>query len=202
MSLPARIVLASGNQGKIREIATLFSDLGVHIIPQAELNVESPPETGATFVANALLKARHAATQTGLPAMADDSGLCVDALDGAPGIFSARYAGESANDEQNLDKVLEALRETADADRGAGFHCAAVLVFADEASDPLIAEATWRGTLLRQRAGAGGFGYDPIFYDAALGQTGAQMSREQKNDISHRGKAFRELKALLESRVI
>jgi XTP/dITP diphosphohydrolase len=195
-----RIVLASSNLGKIREIADLFADLGVTIVPQSEFEIDSPEETGATFVENALLKASHATRHTGLPAMADDSGISVDSLNGRPGVFSARYAGVTATDEQNVDKLLGELATVADADRSAGFHCAAVLVFPDEESEPLIVEAVWRGIVLQQRQGSGGFGYDPIFYDTAAGKTGAQMSREEKNAVSHRGKAFRQLKVLLQNR--
>jgi len=195
-----RIVLASSNPGKIREIADLFADLSVMIVPQSEFEIESPEETGATFVENALLKARHAARHTGLPAMADDSGISVDTLNGRPGVYSARYAGVTATDEQNVDKLLDELATVADADRGAGFHCAAVLVFPDEESEPLVVEAVWRGFVLQQRQGRGGFGYDPVFYDAAAGKAGAQMSREEKNAVSHRGKAFRQLKVLLQNR--
>ncbi len=198
MSAVTRIVLASSNPGKIREIADLFADLGITVIPQSDLDIESPPETGQTFVENALLKARHAAQHTGLPAMADDSGIAVDALDGKPGVYSARYAGVAATDEQNVDKLLDELAKIADEDRGAGFHFAAVLVYPDATCDPLIVEAVWRGTVLRQRHGAGGFGYDPVFYDVATGKTGAQLSREEKNAVSHRGNAFRQLKVLLQ----
>ncbi len=200
MSAVTRIVLASSNPGKIREIADLFVDLGITVIPQTDLDIESPEETGVTFVENALLKARHAAQHSGLPAMADDSGIAVDALNGKPGVYSARFAGAAATDEQNLDKLLDELTDVADEDRGAGFHCAAVLVYPDEICEPLVAEAVWRGTVLRRRQGAGGFGYDPVFYDAAAEKTGAQMSREEKNSVSHRGKAFRQLKILLQDR--
>jgi XTP/dITP diphosphohydrolase len=193
-----RVVLASSNPGKIREIADLFSDLGIAVIPQSDFDIESPPETGLTFVQNALLKARHAAQHTGLPAMADDSGIVVDALDGKPGVYSARYAGVKATSEQNVDKLLDEMSEIADEDRSAGFHCAAVLAFPADACDPLVVEAVWRGTVLRQRHGTGGFGYDPVFFDVAAGKTGAQMSREEKNTVSHRGKAFKQLKVLLQ----
>ena len=202
MSAVTRIVLASSNPGKIREIADLFADLGITVIPQSDLNIESPAETGVTFVENALIKAHYAAQQSGLPAMADDSGIAVDALDGNPGVYSARYAGANATDEQNLDKLLDEMSDITDADRGAGFHCAAVLVCPDETCEPLVVEAIWRGTVLRQRHGVGGFGYDPVFYDAAAGKTGAQMSREEKNAVSHRGKAFRQLKILLQDKLI
>lgn len=189
-----KIVLASGNAGKIREIADLFSDLNSEVVAQSDLGIESPEETGQTFVENALLKARYAADKTGLPAIADDSGIVVDALGGRPGVRSARYAGEDASDAQNVDRLLEEMADVADDDRGGGFHCAAVLVFPHNEHEPVIAEAVWRGRILRQRVGDGGFGYDPVFLDEGANKTGAQMSREEKNAVSHRGKAFRELK--------
>jgi len=196
VTLPAlqKIVLASGNAGKIREIADLFSDLNITVVAQAELGIESPEETGRTFVENALLKARYAADRSGFPAMADDSGIAVDALGGRPGVRSARYAGDHASDEQNLDRLLEEMADVADNDRGGSFHCAAVLAFPDDEQEPVVAEAVWRGRILRQRVGGGGFGYDPVFLDERANKTGAQMSREEKNAVSHRGKAFRELK--------
>jgi len=199
MSVPAieRIVLASGNPGKIREISRLFADLHIEVIAQSDMGIESPEETGETFVANALLKARHAALLSGLPAMADDSGIAVDALDGRPGVRSARYAGDGASDAENLDRLLEDMRGVSKGQRSAAFHCAAVLVFADDAHEPLIAEGIWRGTLLKERRGDGGFGYDPIFLDESIGKTGAELSREEKNAVSHRGKAFRQLRDLL-----
>lgn len=199
MSVITKVVLASANPGKIREIADLFHDFGIAVVPQSDFDIESPAETGVTFVDNALLKAHHAARCSGLPAMADDSGIAVDALGGRPGVYSARFAGFAATDEQNVDKLLDELVDVADVDRGAGFHCAAVLVFPNADQEPLVAEAIWRGTVLRQRHGAGGFGYDPVFYDVAAGKTGAQMRREEKNAVSHRGKAFRKLKVLLQN---
>lgn len=201
MPAVTRIVLASGNPGKIRELTDLLSDLGIKVIPQSDFGIQTPAETGRTFVENALLKARHAAQRTGLPAMADDSGIVVDALGGEPGVYSARYAGAHATSEQNIDKLLDEMREIADEDRNAGFHCAAVLAFPADAYDPLVAEAIWRGRVLRQRHGAGGFGYDPVFFDVAAGKTGAQMNREEKNIVSHRGKAFRQLKVLLQGSI-
>ena len=201
MPAVTRIVLASSNLGKIREIADLFSDLGIDVIPQSEFDIQTPAETGQTFVENALLKARHAAQHARLPAMADDSGIAVDALDGKPGVYSARYAGMNATSEQNVDKLLDEMSKIEDEDRSAGFHCAAVLAFPDEAREPLVAEAVWHGTVLRQRHGSGGFGYDPVFFDVAAGKTGAQMSREEKNLVSHRGKAFRQLKILLQESI-
>jgi len=198
MSAMSTIVLASGNPGKLRELAGLFADLDIEIIPQQSLGIESPEETGKTFVDNALLKARYAAARSGLPAMADDSGIVVDALSGRPGVWSARYAGEGATDEENVDKLLAALSGVPEGKRGGGFHCAAVLVEPDANVAPLIAEADWRGRILRSRLGAGGFGYDPVFLDPGSGKTGAQMTREEKNRVSHRGKAFRELRKLLQ----
>ena len=194
-----RIVFASGNPGKSREVAELFADLAVTLVPQGELGIESPPETGTTFVENALLKARFAAGKTGLPAMADDSGLAVDALGGRPGVRSARYAGDGASDAANVDKLLEELADVPDAERGAAFQCAAVLVWPQDVREPLVAEAEWRGRVLRQRRGAGGFGYDPVFLDPDAGRTGAEMSGAEKNRVSHRGKAFRALQRLLEA---
>ena len=193
----SKIVFASGNPGKIREVSELLADLDVALVAQGELGITSPPETGNTFVANALLKARHAAAESNLPAIADDSGIAVDALDGRPGVRSARYAGENASDAANVDKLLEALADIPDPERGAAFHCAAVLAWSQETREPLIAEAAWRGMILRERLGEGGFGYDPVFFDVDAGLSGAQMSREQKNRVSHRGRAFRELRAML-----
>jgi len=194
MSVPKQIVLASGNAGKIREIADIFSSLGITVTPQDKFDIESPEETGETFIENALLKARHAARVTGLPAIADDSGISVDALDGRPGVRSARYAGINATDDENVDRLLEEMTGVPDDSRGGGFHCAAVLVFPDTSIAPLVVEAVWRGEILRDRIGTGGFGYDPVFLDRNVGKAGAQMSREEKNEVSHRGKAFRELK--------
>jgi len=196
----SKIVFASGNPGKIREIADIFADLNISIVPQREFAIESPEETGTTFADNALLKARHASARSGLPAMADDSGIVVDALGGRPGVWSARYAGDAATDAQNVDKLLEELADVPDEQRDAGFHCAAVLVIPDGDVVPLIVEAVWRGKILRERMGEGGFGYDPVFLDPSSGKTGAQMTREEKNRVSHRGKAFRELSKLLQQR--
>jgi XTP/dITP diphosphohydrolase len=190
----SKIVLASDNPGKIREIADIFADLDIAIVPQSEFAIDAPEETGTTFADNALIKARYASAQSGLPAMADDSGISVDALGGRPGVWSARYAGKEATDEQNVDKLLAELVDVPDEQRDAGFHCAAVLVFPDSDDPPLAVEAVWRGNILRERKGAGGFGYDPVFLDPAAGKTGAQMTRAEKNRVSHRGKAFRALR--------
>ncbi len=196
-----KIVLASGNAGKILEIAELFSDLNSEIVPQSELGIESPEETGQTFIENALLKARFAANASGLPAVADDSGIAVDALAGRPGVFSARYAGEGASDEENVDLLLAEMAQVPDDNRGGGFHCAAVLVFPADKFEPVVVEGIWRGTILRKRAGDGGFGYDPVFLDEGAGKTGAQMTRDEKNAVSHRGKAFRELTRRIDERL-
>ena len=189
-----KIVLATSNAGKIREIADLFADLGAEIVAQSDFAIDPAEETGETFVENALLKARHAAEISKLPAMADDSGIVVDALGGRPGVQSARYAGADASDEQNIDRLLAEMSGVEEADRGGGFHCAAVLVFPADEHEPVIAEGVWRGRILQQRRGDGGFGYDPVFLDERSNKTGAQMSREEKNAVSHRGQAFGELK--------
>ncbi len=189
-----KLVFASDNPGKIREIAEIFSGSNISVVPQGEFGIESAEETGSTFADNALIKARHAASGSGLPAMADDSGISVDALDGRPGVWSARYAGEAATDAQNVDKLLEEMADVPDEHRGAGFHCAAVLVFPDVEAAPIAVEAVWRGSILRERRGDGGFGYDPVFLDPASDKTGAELSREEKNQVSHRGNAFRELR--------
>ena len=167
--------MASGNRGKLREIACILADLNFSVVPQSDFKVSEADETGDTFVANALIKARHAAAATGLPAIADDSGLAVDALQGRPGVFSARYAGPGASDAENVDKLLHELAQVADTDRGATFHCVACFVTPDS-KDALIAEGSWRGSIARQRVGEGGFGYDPVFIDAELGVTSAQLS--------------------------
>jgi len=193
----SKIVFASGNPGKIREVAEILSDMNITVVPQQEFGIEPPEETGSTFVENALLKARYAAAQSGLPAMADDSGIVVDALDGRPGVWSARYAGENATDEENVDKLLEEMADVLPNRRDGGFHCAAVLVYPDEDIEPLVVQSIWRGQILRERRGAGGFGYDPVFFDWRHEKTGAEMSPEEKNSVSHRGRAFRELRNLL-----
>ncbi|NIF21208.1 XTP/dITP diphosphatase [Candidatus Pantoea multigeneris] len=185
-----KVVLATGNPGKVRELADLLSAFGLDIVAQTDLGVESAEETGLTFIENAILKARHAAQQTGLPAIADDSGLAVDALGGAPGIYSARYAGEDASDEQNLLKLLDALKAVPDGERQAQFHC--VLVYVRHAADPtpLVFHGSWEGEIAHTPAGSGGFGYDPVFYVPALGKSAAELSKDEKRAVSHRGKAL------------
>lgn len=191
--------MASGNRGKLREIARLLADFDCTVVPQSEIGVSDADETGDTFEENALIKARHAAEATGLPAIADDSGLAVDALEGRPGVFSARYSGPDATDDTNIDKLLQELEQVADQDRGATFHCVACFVAPGEA-DALFAHGTWRGRIARERQGDGGFGYDPVFVDAELGVAAAELSAEEKNSRSHRGKALAELVTLLQRR--
>lgn len=185
-----KVVLATGNPGKVRELADLLSAFGLDIVAQTDLGVESAEETGLSFIENAILKARHAAQITGLPAIADDSGLAVDALGGAPGIYSARYAGEAASDRENLEKLLNALETVPDGERQAQFHC--VLVYLRHAEDPtpLVFHGSWAGEITRSAAGEGGFGYDPIFYVPELGKTAAELSKTEKGAVSHRGKAL------------
>lgn len=185
-----KVVLATGNAGKVRELAHLLADFGLDVVAQTELGVDSADETGLTFIENAILKARHAARITGLPAIADDSGLAVDYLGGAPGIYSARYAGEDASDQQNLEKLLVALQDVPAAERSAQFHC--VLVYLRHADDPtpLVCHGSWAGEITLSAAGEGGFGYDPIFFVAELGKTAAELTREEKSAVSHRGQAL------------
>jgi len=194
-----QIVLASGNQKKIEELQTLFQPRGWQVIPQAHFNVTEAEETACTFVENAMLKARNAALLTGLPALADDSGLAVDALFGAPGIYSARYAGKAASDSDNCDKLLAALEGVEIAQRAAQYH--AVLVFLRHAEDPtpLICHGSWSGVITTQPQGEGGFGYDPLFFLPELGCTAAQLPAEQKNRLSHRAAASAQLIASLDS---
>ncbi len=200
-AIPSRWVLASGNLGKLREIQALLIDSGIEVVAQGELGVRSPEETGSTFVENALLKARHAALETGLPAIADDSGLAVDALAGAPGIHSARFAGPSADAQANVAKLLDTLTETPDDRRGARYHCVIVAMRSADDPVPLISYADWPGVIARQPAGDGGFGYDPIFYDPELGATAAQLSAAVKNRVSHRGRALAKLSVALKEQL-
>ena len=185
-----RIVVASGNAGKLAEFNRLLSDAGLEFVSQRELGVDDIEETGLTFVENALLKARHAARVTGLPALADDSGLCVDALDGAPGLYSARYAGTHGDAAANIAKLLRELDGMEDARRGAYFHCTLALLRHPDDPRPLIAEGEWRGRILHAPRGEGGFGYDPVFLDTGTGLTAAELDPATKNRISHRGLAL------------
>lgn len=191
------VVLASGNQGKIRELQALLAPMGWKVRPQSDWNVEDADETGLSFIENAILKARHACQLTGLPSLADDSGLAVDALDGAPGIYSARFAGNNANDQSNIETLLHALQDTPEAERSARFIC--VLAFMQHANDPtpIICQGEWEGRILTAPAGEGGFGYDPVFYVPERECSAAQLSAEDKQLLSHRGKALAQLRRLL-----
>lgn len=195
-----RVVAATGNRGKLEEIRRLFAGLDFVLTAQSELGIDSPAETGASFAENALIKARHAASLAGLPAIADDSGLAVAALDGRPGIRSARYAGRQATDAGNIAKLLRELDGLTGDERSASFHCVAVFVASKEDPEPLVAEGVWPGRILEHPRGQGGFGYDPVFYDPAAGKAAAEMTAEEKNAASHRGRAFRRLAELLAAR--
>ncbi len=190
-----RLVLASGNAGKIREIEEILSPHGVEVLPQSQFVDAGAEETGLTFVENAILKARHASRHSGLPALADDSGIEVDALNGAPGIYSARFAGPNASDADNNAHLLAALDGVAEAKRTARYQC--VMVYLRHADDPtpLICQGTWEGRIIASPRGTGGFGYDPLFWIDALSCTAAELAAEQKHAISHRGQALRGLAA-------
>lgn len=196
MSLPKKIVLASSNAGKLRELAQLLSQFDTELVPQSQFDVGDAEESGSSFVANALIKARHAAAATGLPAIADDSGLVVEALDGRPGVYSARYAGPGASDDDNIEKLLDELQGVPTEKRGAAFHCCACYVSPDDTSS-LIAEGRWQGMILQQRRGEDGFGYDPVFLDPECGRTAAELGPEMKSALSHRGQALTALAEML-----
>jgi len=188
-----RVVLASNNRGKLAEMTALLAPLNAQVLPLAEFTREAVEETGTTFVANALLKAHHASRVSGLPAIADDSGIEVDALHGAPGVYSARYAGEPSNDAANNDKLLTALRNVADADRGARFRCVLAYVRNANDADPILADAAWEGRVLHAQRGAHGFGYDPLFLPNGSELSAAELGIEIKNKLSHRAQAMRQL---------
>lgn len=192
-----QIVLASANPGKVRELEALLAPLEMDVVPQTDFDIPVVEETGGSFVENAIIKARHAARLSGLAAIADDSGLMVDALGGAPGIYSARYAGENASDGENLQLLLDNMRDIPDARRGARFVC--LVVYMRDAGDacPLVCEGIWRGRITRAPAGDGGFGYDPIFYVEDCGCTSAELEPAHKNNISHRARAMQMLLARL-----
>lgn len=192
-----RLVLASSNAGKLREFNSLLADFGFEVIRQADLGVTDAEETGLSFVENALLKARHASQITGLAALADDSGLVVDALGGQPGIYSARFAGQPTNDAANNAKLLEALKNVPAEQRTARFRCCIVLVRHPTDPVPLIAEASWEGMILNAIQGQQGFGYDPLFYVPTHRCTAAELEATEKNRMSHRGQALQRLRALL-----
>ncbi len=192
-----RLVLASSNAGKLREFRRLLSPLGIEVIAQSDLGIPDADEPHVTFVENALAKARHASAHAKLPALADDSGICVRALGGAPGVHSARYAGEPKSDARNNAKLIAALQGVAD--RRAHYACLLVLVRHADDPEPIIAEGDWHGTIIDAPRGGGGFGYDPHFLDPQTGLTGAELPLERKNDLSHRGRAMRALIAKLEA---
>ena len=188
-----KLVIASNNKGKVAELTDLLAPLGLVPVPQGELGVSEAEEPAVTFVENAIIRARHAAKATGLPALADDSGLAVDALDGRPGVRSARFAGNEATDSDNVEALLAALKDTPEAERSAQFHC--VLVYLRHADDPtpIICHGRWPGRILAEPRGQGGFGYDPVFLVPEHGCSAAELTREQKGRISHRGRALARL---------
>jgi XTP/dITP diphosphohydrolase len=194
-----RIVLATGNAGKIREFSDMLGPLGFEFVPQAEFGIEPPEETGETFEDNAILKARYASALSGLPAMADDSGLEVDALGGAPGVRSARYAGEGAGDLANLEKLLEAMELVPEGSRSARFRCVIALVRAADDSSPVLGRGVWDGVILRSPRGQGGFGYDPVFAPRGETRSVAELAAAEKHAQSHRGSALRDLHSQLRS---
>ena len=197
-----RVVLASGNAGKLREMSALLAPLGLELATQSSLGIHSPPETGTTFIENALIKARHAARAAKLPAISDDSGIEVDALGGRPGVYSARFAGENASDQDNLHKLLAELHGVHAEFRQARYHCVIVFVRTANDPEPVIAHGKWEGQITAEPRGSGGFGYDPIFQPAGLHSTAAQLSAAEKNKISHRAQALLALVAELREKGI
>lgn len=191
--MDSKLVLASNNRGKVREINRLLEDTGLVVAPQSELGVIDIEETGLSFVENAILKARNAASHTGLPAIADDSGLEVDALNGAPGIYSARYAGMGATDDDNLQKLLLEMKDIPDGKRTARFRCLMVYMRHENDPTPQIFQGTWEGYILRQSQGNNGFGYDPVFFVPQENAASAELAPDVKNRLSHRGQALRQL---------
>ena len=201
IAMDNKIVLASGNTGKLEELRELLADSGIELVPQTELGVGDAEETGRTFVENAILKARHAADATGLPALADDSGLCVDALDGAPGLYSARFAGVHGDNSANNAKLLRELEDVPDDRRGAHFVCVLALLRSADDPDPLIAHGRWQGRVLPAPRGTRGFGYDPVFLpDDGHGASAAELDPAVKNRIGHRGQALAALAKMLGAR--
>jgi XTP/dITP diphosphohydrolase len=188
-----RVVLASSNAGKLRELGELLAPFEFQLVSQAALGIETPPETGQTFEQNALLKARHASAAARLPALADDSGIEVDALGGRPGIYSARFAGEGASDADNLRKLLQEMHDVPPTSRTARYQCVIAFVRAANDNEPILAQGTWEGSLISEPRGLGGFGYDPIFVPRSLNRTAAELDPREKNSLSHRGQALRAL---------
>ncbi|MEO7757030.1 MAG: RdgB/HAM1 family non-canonical purine NTP pyrophosphatase [Dokdonella sp.] len=195
-----RIVLASSNAGKLAEMRAILAGLDMDLVAQSDLGIEDAQETGTTFVENALLKARHAARASGLPALGDDSGICVDVLGGAPGLYSARYAGGHGNAAANIAKLLAAIDGVDDTQRNAHFHCSIVLLNSADDPAPLIAEGRWHGRILHAPRGDHGFGYDPVFFDPELNRGAAELDPHTKNRASHRGRALAWLRALMTQR--
>ncbi|WP_434358508.1 XTP/dITP diphosphatase [Parasalinivibrio latis] len=195
----SKLVLATGNQGKVKEMADLLADFGFEVMAQSEFSVSDAEETGTTFIENAIIKARHAARETGLPAIADDSGLEVDALAGAPGVYSARYAGEGKGNKANLDLLLENMKDVPEDQRTARFHC--VLVMMRHANDPtpLVCHGKWEGKITFEPKGENGFGYDPVFWVGEHGCTSAELEPAVKKQLSHRGQALKTLFATLKA---
>jgi XTP/dITP diphosphohydrolase len=187
----SKLVIASGNAGKLREIARILAPLDIQAVPQSEFDVPDCPEPHITFVENCLAKARHASAHSGLPALADDSGICVEALGGAPGVFSARYAGEPKSDQRNNEKLIAALVN--ESNRRAHYTCVMVYVRHPDDPEPIISEGRWHGEIIDTPRGENGFGYDPYFLVPQFGKTGAELDEDTKNDISHRGQALRDL---------
>ncbi|MDX5333982.1 MAG: RdgB/HAM1 family non-canonical purine NTP pyrophosphatase [Gammaproteobacteria bacterium] len=195
-----KLVLATGNKGKLAELRQLLEGTGIQVLPQSDFGVPDAEETGLSFIENAILKARHAAAHTGLPAMADDSGIEVDALNGAPGIYSARYAGAHGDDAANNARLLAALEGLPAAERGARFYCAVAFLRHAEDPTPVIAEGSWEGRILESARGDGGFGYDPLFFDPTLERSAAELDPAEKNRVSHRARALRAIAERLRAR--
>ena len=190
-----KVVLASGNAGKLREFFRILGNAGFEIVPQSDYDVVDVPETGLTFVENAIIKARNASQQSGLPALADDSGIDVDALNGQPGIYSARYSGEG--DAANNQKILDEMKDVPDDKRTARFRCCIVYMRHAEDPSPLIADASWEGSIMHELSGANGFGYDPLFFVPTHGKSSAELTADEKNSISHRGQALQQILKLM-----
>lgn len=192
-----KLILASHNTGKLAEFQQLLGGHGIQVVPQAALGIPDIEESGLSFAENALLKARHASQLGGMPALADDSGLCVDALGGAPGLYSARYAGSDGDAQANILKLLDALEQIPEDHRQAHFHCTLALLRHPADPAPLLCEGRWHGRILHEPRGEDGFGYDPVFFDDAIGCSAAELSREEKAAVSHRGQAIRQLLTML-----
>lgn len=194
-------VLATGNKGKVKEMSELLNSFSIEVLPQSHFEVSEVPETGTTFIENAIIKARHAAKVTGLPAIADDSGLEVDFLSGQPGIYSARFAGENASDQDNIDLLLNKLEGVGKAQRSARFQCVLVYMRHELDPTPIICQGTWEGEITEQQDGTNGFGYDPVFWVESEQCSSAQLTKQRKSELSHRGKALTQLVSLLQEQL-